>query len=64
MALEYGVGTIVVDNLMEAEGLPADADTEKPMHVLLRVNPGIEAHTHKYIVTAHVDQQIRHFLSE
>ena len=24
---------------------------------LLRVNPGVEAHTHKYIVTAHLDSK-------
>ncbi|MCB6423279.1 diaminopimelate decarboxylase, partial [[Clostridium] scindens] len=24
---------------------------------LIRVNPGVEAHTHKYIVTAHLDSK-------
>ncbi len=57
-ALEYGVGTIVVDNRMEAEVLAGMAqEMKKDVHVLLRINPGIEAHTHQYIVTAHVDSK-------
>ena len=32
-------------------------ETAGSVHTLLRVNPGIEAHTHKYIVTAHVDSK-------
>lgn len=57
-ALECGVGTIVVDNLMEAEALAAmTAEMNREVHVLLRINPGIEAHTHQYIVTAHVDSK-------
>ncbi|MBR4446204.1 MAG: diaminopimelate decarboxylase [Solobacterium sp.] len=58
MALKNHVGTIVVDNRREAlrlKELLADSDTS--VHVLLRINPGIEAHTHKYIVTAHVDSK-------
>lgn len=58
MALEYGVGTIVVDNVMEAEELVNQIkDTDYHVNVFLRINPGIEAHTHKYIVTAHVDSK-------
>ena len=58
MALEYGVGTIIVDNVFEARLLKELAEQEKKsVHTLLRVNPGIEAHTHKYIVTAHVDSK-------
>ena len=58
MAMQMHVGTIVVDNLMEAEELAELAkEADYPIHTLLRVNPGIEAHTHKYIVTAHVDSK-------
>ncbi|MBR4162924.1 MAG: diaminopimelate decarboxylase [Solobacterium sp.] len=58
MAMQMHVGTIVVDNLMEAEELAELAkEADYPVHTLLRVNPGIEAHTHKYIVTAHVDSK-------
>ena len=58
MAIEYGVGTIVVDNDMEAELLcECLKGTDKKMHTILRINPGIEAHTHEYVVTAHVDSK-------
>lgn len=58
MALEYGVGTIVIDNQMECEMLGhAIRHTGKSVHTLIRVNPGVEAHTHKYIVTAHIDSK-------
>ena len=57
-ALEKKIGTIVCDNLMEAMMLEEKARyIDHPVHVLLRVNPGIEAHTHKYIVTGHIDSK-------
>ena len=53
MALEYGVGYIVIDNMEELKRLLAiSKGTKKEIHTLIRVNPGIEAHTHKYIVTS------------
>ena len=58
MALSYGVGTIVVDNAMECELLVQVAkQSGHSVKALLRVNPGVEAHTHKYIVTAHLDSK-------
>jgi len=58
MALDLGVGTIVLDNEMEAAELVRQIrGTDKKINAYLRVNPGIEAHTHKYIVTAHVDSK-------
>lgn len=65
MALDAKIGTFVVDNEMEAEEILAqirDRDTETD--VLLRINPGIEAHTHQYIVTAHVDSKFGFSLLE
>ncbi|MBR3346185.1 MAG: diaminopimelate decarboxylase [Solobacterium sp.] len=57
-ARDCGVGTIVVDNQTEAERIKeVYQDSPYKVHALLRVNPGIEAHTHKYIVTAHVDSK-------
>ena len=48
MAINYGVGTIIVDNLMEAQMLHEMSQSiDHTIHVLLRVNPGIDAHTHK-----------------
>lgn len=58
MALQLGCGTIVLDNRMEAERLVQIAsDEEKSIDVLLRVNPGIEAHTHEYIQTSGSDSK-------
>lgn len=58
LARDYGVGTIVVDNQTEAERIrELYQNSPNKVHALLRVNPGIEAHTHKYIVTAHVDSK-------
>lgn len=58
MALEAGVGCIVVDNAMECELLVKAAQrVGTTVRTLIRVNPGVEAHTHKYIVTAHLDSK-------
>lgn len=58
LALDLGCGTIVLDNRMEAERLVAlAAIVKKPIDVLLRVNPGIEAHTHEYIRTSGSDSK-------
>lgn len=58
-AFEQGVGIIVCDNPQEAELIVSVAakHPESEMDILLRVNPGVEAHTHSYIVTAHVDSK-------
>ena len=57
-ALQAGVGTLIVDNVMEGECLCAQMSQRTgEVHVLLRVNPGVTAHTHEYIVTAHDDSK-------
>lgn len=56
MAARYGAGTIVIDNEAEARELAA-LSFEQKTNVLLRINPGVEAHTHQFIVTAHVDSK-------
>ncbi|MEW5945896.1 MAG: diaminopimelate decarboxylase [bacterium] len=55
-ALRLGVGTIVLDSRDEALTLErlARASKRKPA-VLLRVTPGIEAHTHHFIQTGRLD---------
>ncbi len=57
-AVEAGVGRIVVDNLDEIERL-ARLTEGRPSRqpVLLRVTPGVEAHTHEYIKTGIVDSK-------
>ncbi|EPE8808221.1 diaminopimelate decarboxylase [Staphylococcus pseudintermedius] len=48
-ALESGIGYFVVDALDEIDLIEEYAT--KPVDVLLRVNPGVEAHTHEFIQT-------------
>ncbi len=53
MAIDLGVGYVVVDSLDELIRLDKLAKTAKnPVKTLIRVNPGIEAHTHAYIETS------------
>ena len=45
------VGRLVIDNDDELARLRALADRARPLDVLLRVNSGIEAHTHAFVRT-------------
>lgn len=55
-AVEVGVGTIVMDSLFEIERVAASATKfGKVQRVYLRLTPGIQAHTHESISTAHED---------
>ena len=55
-AVSVGVGTIVIDSLFEIDRVAAAATQHgKVQKVLLRLTPGIEAHTHESIATAHED---------
>ncbi|HSI27150.1 MAG TPA: diaminopimelate decarboxylase [Aeromicrobium sp.] len=57
-ALDVGVGRIIVDSLDEIDRLAAlTAELGTTASVLVRVTPGVEAHTHEYIATAHEDQK-------
>ena len=47
---------IVVDNLMELEMINSLAK-EKEVALYIRLNVGVDAHTHKYIVTGHIDSK-------
>ncbi len=54
--LEVGVGRIVVDSFDEIERLEALVPaTGRRTRVLVRVTPGIEAHTHEYVMTGQED---------
>lgn len=58
MAIESNVGTIVADNELEIEILSDLLQGyKKTQKVLLRVNPGIDAHTHEYIKTSKNDSK-------
>ena len=58
MAIEFGVGYIVLDSYGEADTLDEICLKKgKRCKVLIRVNPGVEAHTHHFIQTAKVDSK-------
>lgn len=58
MALDYKIGCIVVDNFSELTLLEEICSKrEQKVRVLLRVTPGIEAHTHDYILTGQEDSK-------
>ena len=55
-AISVGVESIVIDSLYEIERVAAAAKKAgKVQAVLLRITPGIQAHTHESIATAHED---------
>ena len=55
-AISVGVSTIVIDSMYEIDRVAAAAaKAGKVQRVLLRLTPGIEAHTHESIATAHED---------
>jgi len=57
-AIEAGVGRIVVDSFDELDRLDQiTAHTDEPVAVLIRVTPGVEAHTHEYIETGTDDSK-------
>ncbi|MGZ4159604.1 MAG: diaminopimelate decarboxylase [Neobacillus sp.] len=58
MALDNRIGCIVVDNFYELALLKticSEKDTK--VNILLRITPGIEAHTHDYILTGQEDSK-------
>ena len=57
-AMDMGVGTFVVDNADELLMLESHAARRGiTQHILLRITPGIDPHTHKAIVTGSVDSK-------
>ena len=58
LAIELNVGYIVLDSYSEADILDEICAVKgKKQKVLIRVNPGVEAHTHHFIQTATVDSK-------
>ena len=61
MALEAGVGKVVVDSFDEIDRL-GDLDAE--VDLMVRVTPGVEAHTHEYVQTGQEDSKFGFTLAE
>jgi diaminopimelate decarboxylase len=58
MALEAGIGEIVIDNFDEIDVLTElTAERLATQEVMLRLNPGIDVHTHDYRKTGLVDSK-------
>ncbi len=58
MAVENGVGDVVVDNLSELRKLQTiAAEKGKVVSISLRIKPGIDAHTHEFIRTGQIDSK-------
>jgi diaminopimelate decarboxylase len=57
-ALDMKLGRIVVDSLDELERVAKIAEGRgETAKVMLRLTPGVHAHTHEFIATAHEDQK-------
>jgi diaminopimelate decarboxylase len=58
-ALGDGVGRIVIDSFEEIDRIEASvaAEAGQPPQVLIRVNPGVDAHTHEYLKTGLADSK-------
>lgn len=58
LGLAAGVGRIVVDNLVELDRIERFVAAGAPRpRVLIRIAPGVEAHTHEYISTGQEDSK-------
>lgn len=58
MAVDSQIGCIVVDNFYELRELSRIcAERSQQMDILLRITPGVEAHTHDYISTGQEDSK-------
>ena len=58
MAVEYGVGFVVVDSFPELESLNSIAgEAGKVQDIMLRCNPGVDPHTHRLIRTGQEDSK-------
>lgn len=58
MALDAQIGCFVVDNFVELQLLNALAgERNRKVNILLRITPGVSAHTHEYISTGQQDSK-------
>ncbi len=63
-ALDAGIGCIVADAYSEIDKIDAEAKKRGiRQKILLRINPGVEAHTHAFVQTATTDSKFGFSLS-
>lgn len=57
-AMNSGVNHIVIDSYDDFKEIDKiSSKLKKEIHALIRLNAGVEAHTHKFIVTSHIDSK-------
>ena len=56
-ALEVGVHRVIVDNFDEIDRLRGLVSASTPLNCLIRVTPGVEAHTHEFVRTGQEDSK-------
>ena len=54
-SIDVGVHRVVVDNFDEIARLGERVSSRAPLNALVRVTPGVEAHTHEYVRTGQED---------
>jgi len=65
MAVSCGIGSIIIDNFEEITRLERISATHNvKQRVLLRVKPGIEAHTHEFIQTGQNDSKFGYGIAD
>ena len=57
MAVEHGLGLVVVDNADDVDRLEATVPARRAQDVLVRVIPGVTADTHASVLTGHDDSK-------
>lgn len=58
MAVENGVGHIIVDNVYELDLLDTIAAKQgKVQNIMFRIKPGVDAHTHSFVQTGQIDSK-------
>ena len=58
LAVKYGVGAVVVDNIFELERLNRiAAENGVKVNIMFRIKPGIDAHTHDFVRTGQIDSK-------
>lgn len=65
LALDNKIGVVVIDSYKEADVLDKLASERKIVQkVMLRINPGVEAHTHAFVQTARTDSKFGFSISD
>ncbi len=65
LAVDNNIGTVIIDSFREAELLDNICKKRSVVqNVLIRINPGVEAHTHAFVQTARTDSKFGFSISD